>query len=49
MAELGRILIADDEEAFLQMTSAPFCREGYESACAPDATIAAQLLRSASY
>ena len=49
MTELGRILIADDEEAFLQMTATLFRQEGYECVCAPDGATAVQLLRSASY
>ncbi len=49
MTELGRILIADDEEAFLQMTAALFRREGYECACVPDAAIPHLIRRSNRY
>ena len=46
MSELGRILIADDEETFLMSTADLLRNEGFECDCAPDATSAAQMLRS---
>jgi DNA-binding NarL/FixJ family response regulator len=49
MSELGRILIADDEETFLYSTAALLRREGYECACAPDAATAAAMLRENIY
>jgi len=49
MTKLGRILIADDEEIFLNSTADLLRREGYECGCAPDAIVAAELLRSNDY
>jgi DNA-binding NarL/FixJ family response regulator len=49
MAELGRILIADDEELFTHSTAALLRREGYECACAPDAATVAAMLREDTY
>lgn len=49
MTQLGRILIADDEETFLYSTAALLRREGYECDCAQDAATAAEVLRSADY
>jgi len=49
MSELGRILIADDEELFMHSTAALLRREGYECACAPDATTVAAMLREDTY
>jgi len=49
MAELGRILIADDEETFLHSTARLLRREGYQCACASDATAVAEMLGAADY
>ena len=49
MTNLGRILIADDEEIFLNSMADLLRREGYECGCAPDAIVAAELLRSNDY
>jgi DNA-binding NarL/FixJ family response regulator len=49
MSELGRILIADDEDLFMHSTAALLRREGYECACAPDAATVAAMLREDSY
>lgn len=49
MAELGRILVADDEETFLHSTARLLRREGYECACASDATAVAEMLGAANY
>jgi ActR/RegA family two-component response regulator len=49
MTDLGRILIADDEETFLNSTADLLRREGYQCDCAPDAIVAAEILRSADY
>jgi DNA-binding response OmpR family regulator len=49
MAELGRILIADDEETFLNSTADLLRREGYECDCVPDARVAVERLRANSY
>jgi DNA-binding response OmpR family regulator len=49
MANPGRILIADDEETFLVSTADLLRKEGYECDCAPDASTAAEMLRSAEY
>jgi len=45
MGDLGRILIADDEETFLQSTADLLRERGYECACVPDAFAAADLLK----
>ncbi len=49
MAELGRILLADDEETFLQATADILRREGYACDCASDAREAAEMLKAGSY
>ncbi len=49
MAELGRILIADDEETFLHSTARLLHREGYQCACASDGTAVAEMLGAADY
>jgi CheY-like chemotaxis protein len=49
MAELGRILIADDEETFLLSTADLLRKEGYECDCAVDAIMAADRLRNSEY
>ena len=49
MADLGRILVADDEETFLRSTADLLRREGYQCACARDAATAAEMLRAADY
>lgn len=46
MADLGKILIADDEEIFLNSTADLLRKEGFECDCARDAASAATLLRS---
>ena len=49
MSDLGRILIADDEETFLHSTADLLRREGYECDCAPDADAAAVKLKEKEY
>ena len=49
MAELGRILLADDEETFLQSTGDLLRREGYGCDCVPDAAAAVEKLKSNKY
>ncbi len=49
MAELGRILIADDEETFLQSTGDLLRQEGYYCDCVPDAPSAAEKLKDNVY
>jgi DNA-binding response OmpR family regulator len=49
MPELGRILIADDEETFLFSTADLLRREGYECDCAAEAKTAAEMLRARQY
>ena len=49
MAELGRILIADDEETFLYSTADLLRKQGYQCDCALDAAAAAELLRANDY
>jgi len=49
MADMGRVLIADDEETFLLSTADLLRREGYECYCASDAVIAAEMLRNDKY
>jgi CheY-like chemotaxis protein len=49
MADLGRILIADDEETFRNSIADLLRQAGYQCDCAPDAIVAAELLRSAEY
>jgi DNA-binding NtrC family response regulator len=49
VAELGRILIADDEETFLQSTADLLRREGYSCACALDGATATDMLRASDY
>ena len=46
MSDLGRILIADDEETFLRSTGALLRREGYECECAPDGATTEELLQN---
>jgi DNA-binding response OmpR family regulator len=45
MGDLGRILIADDEETFLHSTADLLREQGYECTCTPDAFSAADLLK----
>ena len=45
----GRILVADDEETFLNATADLLRQEGYECDCAADAASAMEKLRSNSY
>jgi DNA-binding response OmpR family regulator len=47
MADLGRILIADDEETFLNSMADLLRQRGYQCDCAPNAIVAAELLRHA--
>lgn len=49
MSDLGRILIADDEETFLYSTADLLREEGYTCACAVDAKTAAELLKDSEY
>jgi len=49
MGDLGRILIADDEETFRNSIADLLRRRGYQCDCALDAIVAAELLRSAGY
>ena len=49
MAELGRIVIADDEETFLYSTADLLRKQGYQCDCALDAAAAAELLRANDY
>jgi len=49
MSESGRILIADDEKMFLDVTAKMLRREGYECACAHDGAAAAGMLRDGDY
>ena len=49
MADLERILIADDEETFLLSTADLLRKEGYECDCVPDAMMAAEKLQSTEY
>ena len=49
MVDLGRILIADDEETFRNSIADLLRRREYQCDCAPDAIVAAELLRSADY
>jgi FixJ family two-component response regulator len=49
MNESGRILIADDEETFLNSTADLLRREGYECDCASSAREAVEKLRENSY
>lgn len=49
MTDLGRILVADDEETFRNSIADLLRREGYECDCAPDAVVAADELRSGDY
>jgi len=49
MAELGRILVADDEDTFLQSTGDLLRREGYDCDCVPDAAAAVEKLKNNGY
>jgi ActR/RegA family two-component response regulator len=49
MGDLGRILIADDEETFRNSIADLLREAGYQCDCASDAIVAAELLRSAEY
>jgi YesN/AraC family two-component response regulator len=49
MTQLGRILIADDEEVFLQSTADLLRREGYECDCVRNAPEAAEKISSNEY
>ena len=49
MSDLGRILVADDQESFLAATVEILREQGYECDCAPDAATAARMLESAEY
>ncbi len=49
MVQLGRILIADDEEVFLQSTADLLRREGYKCDCAQNAAEATEKLSNNDY
>jgi len=49
MADLGRILVADDEENFLMATKEILQDKGYQCDCAADADMAAKMLESTEY
>ena len=49
MSDLGRILIADDDETFLYSTAELLRREGYQCDCVPDAKAAARMLTKEEY
>jgi len=49
MAELGRILIADDEEAFAEAHADLLRDHGYVCDCAPNAALAKEMLRQNPY
>jgi CheY-like chemotaxis protein len=49
MADLGRVLIADDEELFLKSTGDLLRREGFECDCVPDGPSAAARIKEAEY
>jgi len=49
MDDLGRILLADDEENFLMATKEILQDQGYQCDCAADAATAAKMLESAEY
>jgi DNA-binding response OmpR family regulator len=49
MADVPRILIADDEETFYQSTADLLRREGYECDCAPDGHAATAMMRGENY
>ena len=49
MADLGRILLADDEENFLMATKEILQDHGYQCDCAADAATAAKMLESTEY
>ena len=49
LARRGRILIADDEETFLQSTADLLRGEGYECTCASDAKTTVEKLRKKKY
>lgn len=49
MSDIGRILIADDEDTFLRATADLLRREGYECNCAKDAKTVTEMLRSTRY
>ncbi len=49
MADLGHILIADDEETFLYSTADLLRREGFRCDCASDGRMALETIRKAEY
>lgn len=49
LVELGRILLADDEETFLESTADLLRREGYWCDCVPDAARAVQMFSDNEY
>ncbi len=49
IVELGRILLADDEDTFLQSTADLLRREGYKCDCVPDADRATEMLSDNEY
>jgi CheY-like chemotaxis protein len=49
MTDFGRILIADDEETFLNSMADLLRQAGYQCDCAPNAIVAAELLHTNDY
>ncbi|MFQ5687694.1 MAG: response regulator [Candidatus Scalindua sp.] len=49
MSDIGRILVADDEDTFLQATADLLRGMGYECNCANDAKAVTEMLRSTEY
>lgn len=49
MTDLGRVLVADDDETFLYSTADLLRREGYQCDCAPDSATAAEMLEKEEY
>ena len=49
MSDVGRVLIADDDEKVLQTTADLLARHGFECSCAPDAATATEMLASDDY
>ena len=49
MSDIGRILVAADEDTFLQATADLLRKKGYECNCASDAKTVTEMLRSTKY
>ncbi len=49
MSDIGRILVADDEDTFLKATADLLRGRGYECNCANDAKVVAEMLRATKY